>query len=226
MATIYRVRNQLDLDGGRLRWHGHSTVSVSLPGFRIYVDPHRLHGSWPQADATLVTHPHYDHLDKQTLESISHENTTVIHPASTNFSTGRGQPRGMGWKQQDRLSPGQGYEIDIEAVPAYNVERNFHPKEKRWLGYCLEVRGKRIYHAGDTGPHEDPPDDVDVALLPVDGIYTMTASEAAQWSQTLEPEVAIPIHYGTHRGTVSDAVQFCRQCSGTGLRLHATQLQN
>jgi L-ascorbate metabolism protein UlaG (beta-lactamase superfamily) len=40
--------------------------------------------------------------------------------------------------------------INIEAVPAYNTDKDFHPKSKGWLGFIVEIDGVKVYHAGDT----------------------------------------------------------------------------
>ncbi len=71
--------------------------------------------------------------------------------------------------------------ITIQAVPAYNVNKAFHPKEKGWIGYILDIQGKRIYHTGDTDKIPEMAGiDVDLAFLPVGGTYTMDSQEAAR----------------------------------------------
>jgi len=49
---------------------------------------------------------------------------------------------------------------------------------------------------------------VDVALLPVSGIYVMTAEEAAEAARRIQPRLAIPMHWGEHIGTEDDARRF------------------
>ena len=46
---------------------------------------------------------------------------------------------------------------------------------------------------------------MDVALLPVSGIYVMTADEAAEAARRIQPRVAVPMHWGEHIGTAEDA---------------------
>jgi L-ascorbate metabolism protein UlaG (beta-lactamase superfamily) len=74
----------------------------------------------------------------------------------------------------------------------------------------LNVRGERLYHSGDTDviPEMDSVMGVDVALLPVSGVYVMTAQEAAEAARRIDPAVAVPMHWGEHIGTYEDALAF------------------
>ena len=47
-----------------------------------------------------------------------------------------------------------------------------------------------------------------MALLPVSGTYVMTALEAAEAARRIDPEVAVPMHWGTVIGTEADAREF------------------
>jgi L-ascorbate metabolism protein UlaG (beta-lactamase superfamily) len=49
---------------------------------------------------------------------------------------------------------------------------------------------------------------VDVALLPVSGVYVMTAQEAAEAARRIQPRVAVPMHWGQHLGSEEDARTF------------------
>jgi L-ascorbate metabolism protein UlaG (beta-lactamase superfamily) len=49
---------------------------------------------------------------------------------------------------------------------------------------------------------------VDVALLPVSGVYVMTAREAAEAARRIQPRVAVPMHWGEHIGSLQDAKDF------------------
>ena len=110
------------------------------------------------------------------------------------------------------VKPGDSIELEdirIEAVPAYNVDKNFHPKEKGWLGFVVELEGVRVYHAGDTDFIPEMKDfQVDIALLPVSGIYVMTAAEAVEAARAIKPKIAIPMHYGAIVGDAGDADVF------------------
>jgi len=86
--------------------------------------------------------------------------------------------------------------VHLKAVPAYNLNKDFHPREKNYLGFVVTMDGLSVYHAGDTDfiPEMNglmP----QVALLPVSGTYVMTAEEAVQAALALSPGVAIPMHF-------------------------------
>jgi L-ascorbate metabolism protein UlaG (beta-lactamase superfamily) len=121
-----------------------------------------------------------------------------------------------------RIEPGETLEdelvrgIHVSAVAAYNTSKRdadgkpFHPRDAGWVGYELNVRGERLYHSGDTDviPEMDSVTGVDVALLPVSGVYVMTAQEAAEAARRIQPRVAVPMHWGSHLGTEHDARTF------------------
>ena len=52
---------------------------------------------------------------------------------------------------------------------------------------------------------------VDVALLPVSGVYVMTAQEAAEAARRIQPRVAVPMHWGEHIGARADASEFAER---------------
>ena len=81
-------------------------------------------------------------------------------------------------------------------MPAYNVEKRYHPPEAGWLGYVFTIDGVTYYHAGDT----DLIDAMmsvrcDVAFLPVDGHYTMDAEAAARAAVFCGASVVVPIRW-------------------------------
>lgn len=94
--------------------------------------------------------------------------------------------------------------IEVEAVPAYNVDKfrspgvAFHPKESGHVGFVVTLDVQRIYHAGDTDHIPEMADlgRIDIALLPVSGTYVMTADEAMGAARTINPKIAIPMHVG------------------------------
>jgi L-ascorbate metabolism protein UlaG (beta-lactamase superfamily) len=119
-------------------------------------------------------------------------------------------------KHKHTVRPGDTLTIDgvhIEAVPAYNIGKDFHPKAKGHVGYIIGVAGTKIYHAGDTDNIPEMKQmDVDVALLPVGGTYTMDAAEAAKAAEAVKASVAIPMHWGTIIGDEEDAKAFKAAC--------------
>lgn len=110
------------------------------------------------------------------------------------------------------IVPGASYEIEglkIETVPAYNQLKPFHPKSAGWVGYILEIDGRRIYIAGDTDATKEAQSvKCDIALVPIGGKFTMNVKKAAELINKIRPEYAIPTHYGGIVGKKEDADVF------------------
>jgi len=195
-----------------VEWLGHSGFRIAVEKATIYIDPYRVGGDQPKADLILITHQHYDHFSIQDLERLRKDDTHVIAPPAV-------AERLEG--SVHSLRPGEVvetdiYGVDVRAVPAYNTSkrdgegRPFHPREAGCLGYEVNVRGERLYHAGDTDviPEMDWVVGAEVALLPVSGVHVMTALEAAEAARRIQPTVAVPMHWGGHVGSEDDAHTF------------------
>lgn len=197
-------------------WLGHAGFRVATREATVYIDPYRVPAGAPPADLILVTHGHYDHFSPRDVEALSHDRTWLIAPAAV-------AERASG--RVASIAPGETIEIehlhgiDVTAVAAYNTSKRdsdgnvFHPRAAGWVGFDLNVRGERLYHAGDTDviPEMDAVVGVDVALLPVCGSYVMTAGEAVEAARRIQPRVAVPSHWGSHLGTRADAEAFAER---------------
>ncbi len=185
-------------------WLGHAGVMIRCNAGVLYIDPWKVSRSSPEADIILLTHDHYDHYSPEDIALLKGGSTRVAAPMTAPEVT---DVIGPG----DRLPFGQ---VTVEAIPAYNITKGFHPRANGWLGYVVQTGGKRIYHAGDTDriPEMDGLN-VDLALVPVGGTYTMDAREAALAVEDIKAGVTIPIHFGDIVGTREDAERFARGCS-------------
>ncbi len=190
----------------RISWLGHA--SVRIEGVKtVYIDPWKLGGDNPSADIVLITHSHYDHCSPEDVEKIRGEETRIFAPADCRelerFSFTPVRP---GW----RTKVG---EVSLEAVPAYNLDKQFHPRSNDWVGYVVEMAGERIYLCGDTDAvPELTAVKADVVVIPVGGTFTMTAEQAAEAVNRIGPSLAIPIHFGDVVGSRSDAEKFKELC--------------
>lgn len=190
-----------------IKWLGHATLLFDI-GKTIYIDPFQLNGNPQKADLILITHDHYDHLSLPDIEKIRTETTIIVIPASIKTPV-PGKLRII--KPGEVLTVG---DITVEAVPSYNVNKDFHPKSTKNVGYILTINNIRYYHAGDTDIiPEMEKFTVDVAFLPVGGTYTMTPKEAAEAARILTPKVAVPIHYDSIVGSAEDARIFKKRCN-------------
>jgi len=188
---------------GRLHWLGHASFRLDGPP-TIYLDPWRLKGRLPQADLILISHDHHDHCSPDDVKRISGPGTVIVANATAAKKL-RGDVRAL--RPGERTTVG---EVEIEAVPAYNVVKSYHPRQAGHVGFIVTVGGERLYFAGDTDRIPEMVDiTCDVALLPVGGNYTMDAVEAAAAAADVEPRVAVPMHWGAGvAGTRDDAERF------------------
>jgi L-ascorbate metabolism protein UlaG (beta-lactamase superfamily) len=191
----------------RLHWLGHDSFRLDGPPV-IYFDPWKLKGRLPTADLVLVSHEHADHCSPDDVNKVSGPNTIVI-AATTAVEK---LPGARAVRPGDRLTVAG---VEIEAVPAYNVNKfrtpgvPFHPPEAGHVGYVVTVGGVSVYFAGDTDHIPEMADIAcDVALLPVSGTYVMTVEESADAARTLSPEIVVPMHYGSGIGTSNDGQRF------------------
>ncbi|MDT8274075.1 MAG: MBL fold metallo-hydrolase [Desulfomonilia bacterium] len=187
----------------RITWLGHASVLISSQEKSIYIDPWKVEPTSPKADIILVTHDHFDHYSEEDIRLLSTDATRVVCPVEVPLAT-------------DRIAPGMTRSItgvSIHAIPAYNLDKEFHPRENNWVGYVVEISGKTIYHTGDTDRiPEMKAMEVDVLLLPVGGTYTMDARQASEVLQDLKASHVIPIHFGDIVGSIEDAQAFSAQC--------------
>ena len=204
------MADQSAIDGlvSRLHWLGHDTFRLDTAGGPIYFDPYEIAGG-PAAALILVSHDHMDHCAPAVIKKLQGPGTVIItEPASAAKLSG----------DVRAMAPGQVLEVagvKVEAVPAYNVDKAFHPKSNAWLGFVVTVDGVRLYHAGDSDHIPEMADlEVDVALLPVSGTYVMTAAQAAQAARDIKPALAIPMHYGAIVGGPDDAHKFAELLKG------------
>ena len=189
----------------KIKWLGHSSVKIEAEK-TIYIDPWKIKEG-RKADLILISHSHGDHLSPADIRKIQKEETVII-AAGDAAAQLSGDVRAL--KPGEKVTV-QG--ITIEAVPAYNIGKPYHPKANDWIGFILTVEGKRIYYGGDTDLIPEMKDiKADILILPVGGTYTMTAREAAEAADLIRPEAVIPIHFGDIVGTPADAVKFKELC--------------
>ena len=174
----------------------HSAIRFEFKGKQYYVDP-AGEAPWdkmPKADAILITHEHFDHLNPKVINRIKKDSTLIFANASSVKEAGFGQVIEVGQSRKV-------LDITVQAVPAYNLtaERlRFHPKARKDNGYVLTFGDKRIYVAGDTEgtPEMKALKDIDVAFLPINLPYTMPPKEAADAARAFKPKILYPYHQG------------------------------
>lgn len=190
-----------------IKWYGNSAFSFDdSVGNKIYfVDPLELNGRVKEkADIIFVTHAHHDHFSLKDIEEILKDTTMIVAPPDILEKIERDESLKV------EVEPNGQYEakgFKFWTFPAYNNHPDrlsFHPKENKWVGYFFNINGKKIYHAGDTDFIEEMKDlakwNIDYALLPIGGYYTMGPEEAADAANAISAKVTIPMHFKMQAG--------------------------
>lgn len=172
-----------------LHYLGHASFRIKTNDERIiYIDPFggRSFDYSIQADLVLITHEHYDH------------NELKLVPLKTGAKVIRSINALTAGKYNEFDVNG----IEVKAVPAYN---SYHLREE-CVGYIIQFDGIKIYHAGDTDFIPEMRllvnENIDYALMPCDGFYTMPVDEFDKAIEAINPKFAIPMH--THVGVDFD----------------------
>jgi len=200
--------------GCRLTWLGHATVLIELDGVRVLTDPvlrRRLAHlrraeavavtALPPVDLVLVSHVHYDHLDRPSMRRLGRRAARVAVPAGAARLL-----RGVGVGEVVELDEGSELGVGAVRVRATHAEhaatRRMLAHDVPSLGFVLEG-SRRVYFAGDTDLFDGMDElagGLDVALLPVAGWGPtlppghLDPAGAAEAARRLRPRVAIPIH--------------------------------
>ena len=189
-------------------WLGHDGFKlVTADNKVVYIDPYKIsevHHKKNDAEIVLISHNHFDHLSIEDLRHVINEKTMIIAASECIEKL-----KQEGFKNVKNVEPGQTIEerdVNIEIVPAYNINKNFHPKDDRKIGFIFTFdKMLKIYHAGDTDKIPEMSEfKPDIALVPVSGVYVMSADEAADAINNLikPSKLAIPMHYGTIVGSL------------------------
>ncbi len=202
-----------------ITWYLNACVRIS-GSKTVYFDPYGITPDAPRADIVLTTHPHLDNYSLDNINQIMDNDSTLLLTHDSDALNKHGHVIPVKPHQTIKIE-----DIIIKTVPAYSQENNYHPKENNWIGYIVEMDGLRYYHAGDTEliPEMGELGEIDVAFLPVGGIYTMDVSEALEAVKIIRPKVAIPIHFGMIAGTYDDADEFVSSCPAASRILKVTR---
>jgi L-ascorbate metabolism protein UlaG (beta-lactamase superfamily) len=208
-----------------ISWLGHAGFLIRN-SMTIYIDPYNLKNeSLEKADLILITHSHYDHCSIADIKKIIKEGTRIFITADCQSKITRLDiPIRI-----EIAEPGREYSLNsikISILPAYNIDKPFHPKDEYWVGYLIKMNDVLIYHAGDTDfipemqrltGYKKAKKEF-VALLPVGGRFTMDAEEALEAAKLIKPSLVIPMHYGSIAGTKEDAEEFVKLCEEEGIK--------
>lgn len=172
-------------------------AAIKLTGEKIiYFDPYKITNEYHDADYIFITHDHYDHYDIESINNIRKDSTKIIVPKCLESEN-----------NNLVVEPNKEYKIDdlsFKTIPSYNLDKPYHPKEKEYVGYLINIDGTSYYIMGDTDVTNDALEiKPDVCFVPIGGTYTMDYLEAIDYINTINPKKVIPIHYGSIVGDIS-----------------------
>lgn len=179
----------------------HGSLVLQWNGINIYVDPYGGADRYQDKGTPhliLITHPHGDHLNKDTLAGLDTSNATFIVPqvvANEMPAPYAGQLKLMANGDSTEM-----HGITIKAMPMYNLPEEGARHAKGWgNGYVLNIGGQDVYLSGDT---EDIPEmrnlnSIDIAFVCMNLPYTMDVTQAADAVLDFAPTIVYPYH---HRG--------------------------
>ena len=219
----------------RVTMVGHATVLIQTGGLNIVTDPVWAQRAsplgfagpkrvcapgvafddLPPIDVVLLSHNHYDHLDKATLARlVKRDNPRIITPLGNDYIVQDAAPwarveAGDWW---DAFTLADGIEATIVPAQHWSSRGVSDARMALWGGFVLRARDALVYFAGDTGCGDGgifrqirasfgPPD---LALIPI-GAYAprwfmadqhTDPAESAQILLDLEAKAALGMHWG------------------------------
>jgi L-ascorbate metabolism protein UlaG (beta-lactamase superfamily) len=189
----------------KLRYLGHSAFTIFDGRRTVIIDPF-LSGNNDApfkardipADLILVTHAHNDHLG-DAIEMSKRSNSPIL----CSFELGM-YCESQGAKVINAHIGGK-FKFDFGTVKLFPALHSSSLDDIHPLGtavsFIINIGGKVLYHAGDTALFGDmglisEQYNIDVAMLPIGGLYTMDAEDAVRAEKLLKAKKVVPMHYG------------------------------
>jgi L-ascorbate metabolism protein UlaG (beta-lactamase superfamily) len=207
-----------------ITWIGHASFLIQTPEHSVLIDPNwakwlkvikrikhpgiELH-DLPAIDLVLVTHAHFDHLDRRTLRAVARDQPIAVPEHVGNLVHDLGFDRVHEMKHWDTFQLGS---LKVTLTPARHWgARILHDSHRGFGGFLIEYAGRTIFHCGDTAYFDGfreigERNKVEIALLPI-GAYEaptkrdvhMNPEQALQAFLELGAATMIPMHFGTFR---------------------------
>ena len=207
-----------------ITWIGHASFLIQTPEQSVLIDPNwakwlkvikrikhpgiELH-DLPAIDLVLVTHAHFDHLDRRTLRAVARDQPIAVPEHVGNLVHDLGFDRVHEMKHWDTFQLGS---LKVTLTPARHWgARILHDSHRGFGGFLIEYAGRKILHCGDTAYFDGFKEigdrtNVEIALLPI-GAYEaptkrdvhMNPEQALQAFLELRATTMIPMHFGTFR---------------------------
>lgn len=111
----------------------------------IYIDPFKIDKNYKNADIIFITHEHYDHYEED-IDKVKKENTVIVAPEELLTKLLKKGIRQDNIITVDPEDSDMVLEIKFETIPAYNTNKQFHPKENGWVGYIYRNKRGTLLH--------------------------------------------------------------------------------
>jgi N-acyl-phosphatidylethanolamine-hydrolysing phospholipase D len=220
-----------------LTWVGHSTFVVQLGGLNILTDPHFTSRAsplrWagperlappglalkdvPPLDLVLISHNHYDHLDEGSVRELARRHPKAVFVVPLGLRRWLQRRHVKNAVELDWWQAHGGHGFTVTAVPVQHFSGRTATDRNRtlWCGFVVEVAGRKLFFAGDTGYSKDFAEigkrfgPIDLALLPI-GAYEprwfmramhVNPEEAVRIHRDIGSQLSVAMHWGTFRLT-------------------------
>ncbi len=213
----------------RFIWLGHSTIFLEVEGIRILLDPifskyaspvpFSIKRFQPPAitldkisdiDVVLISHNHYDHLDKKTIKKLAKGNIQFIVPLGVgkllkSWGVKTDRITELDWWESTELNG-----LTLTATPAQHFSGRWLIDNNKtlWASWSISGKTQRVFFSGDSGygPHYKEIGDklgpFDLTFLE-NGAYDdgwpyihQTPEQTVQAHQDLRGDLLVPIHWG------------------------------
>ena len=202
-------------EGLTFSWLGHSSVFLEISGYRVLIDPvfskyaspiplfvKRFSKSpitaenLPKVDIVLITHDHYDHLDKNAVKILSRRGCYFLVPQGVgdhlrDWGIPKKKIEEFTWWQQTRYK-----NLSLTCVPARHFSGRglFDSDKTLWAGWVIQSNSKCVYISGDTG-YADHFKAIREAYGPFDLTIIKVGAYSEQWPEIhINPEEAVQAH--------------------------------
>jgi L-ascorbate metabolism protein UlaG (beta-lactamase superfamily) len=209
----------------KLIYHGHSVFEIHSGNNIILIDPFfngnkhaKVDPVKVKANYIILTHAHGDHIGD--AFTIAKKNDALIIAVNelANYAAENGC-------KAHNMHIGGCFSFPFGSVKFTIAHHGSSTEDGRYMGepagVVLNVEGKNIYHAGDTGLFLDMKligemNKLNAALVPIGDNFTMGIDDAVKAIEFLDPALAIPMHYNTFGVIEADPQEFKRKVEAIG----------
>ncbi len=215
----------------RITWFGHSSILLEINNKTIFIDPMLTEraspvffagpkrfneatanfNSLPELDAVLISHNHYDHLDKKTIQKIKHKVKVFVVPLGvsvylTKWGVKAEKIVELDWHQSFKLNP-----LQITFAPArhFSGRSLFDRNKTLWGSFVIKGTKDNIFFSGDSG-YSDSFKEIGKKYGPFDFAMIETGQYSNYWPAShmfpeqsvkaaldLKAKIAMPIHFAS-----------------------------